>query len=319
MAAQAKNVRRLALGLAGTLFLTGCAARQEKSLGSRFIKEGKPTIDLGGPPLATSGPLHRQMKEVQDAAARTPTHTSTFGATVEGSDKGLAAALLLETLLPTAESRILVAQEYERLGILDAAYARLNLALVTAPKMSIAHEGLARIWRKWGVPASGLRSAYRAVAYDRASASAQNTLGTVLDNLGRFDEARAAYRAAAALAPDAAWALNNLCNLEYRLGRFEEARTYCESAIAVAPGLRAAHNNLALTFAATGDLVSARTEFLAAGDLAAAEFNVGIVKMAEQDYLSAARAFEEAIKARPGFTAAKARAHGARQRLLTDR
>jgi tetratricopeptide (TPR) repeat protein len=299
------------------MLLTGCAARQARSLGSRFITEGEPAVDLGGPPVATSRSLHREMKKVQDLAARTPPHTSTFGATVEGSDKSLSAALLIETLLPTADSHLLVAREYERLGILDAAYSRLNLALVLEPKMSRAHEGLARIWRKWGFPASGLGPAYRAVAYDRGSASAQNTLGTVLDGLGRFDEARAAYREAAALAPDAGWALNNLCNLEYRLGRFEEARAYCESAIAVAPGLKAAHNNLALTFAATGDLVSARAEFLAAGDRATAEFNVGIVKMAEEDYVSAAQAFEEAIRARPGFTAAKTRAHTAKQRLLT--
>ncbi len=150
------TARRFALCLAGALVLTGCAARHERSLGSRFIKEGKPTIDLGGPPLASSGPLHRQVKKVQESAARTPPHTSTFGATVEGSDKGLAAALLLETLLPTADSHVVVAREYERLGILDAAYGRLNLALVVAPKMSIAHEGVARIWRKWGVPASAL-------------------------------------------------------------------------------------------------------------------------------------------------------------------
>jgi hypothetical protein len=60
-------------------------------------------------------------------------------------------------------------------------------------------------------------------------------------------------------------------------------------------------------------------EFLAAGDPAAAEYNMGILGLAEGNDASAALAFEEAIKARPAFTAAKNRAHAARLRLLTKR
>ena len=36
-------------------------------------------------------------------------------------------------------------------------------------------------------------------------------------------------------------------------------------------------------------------------------------------YLAAAEAFEQAIRARPTFTAAKTRAHDARMRVLTNR
>ena len=78
--------------------------------------------------------------------------------------------------------------------------------------------------------------------------------------------------------PNAAWALSNLCYVELRTGRFEQARAQCEAAVKIAPDLVAAHNNLALTFAAQGDLGRAQQEFQAAGDSAAAAYNLGILR-----------------------------------------
>jgi tetratricopeptide (TPR) repeat protein len=316
---QAECVHRLSVLVFCALLLSACAARQGQSLATRFITPGKPAVDFGGPPVATSDLLQDQMKKVRHLTAQPQAHTSTFGATVEASDTRLAAALLVEAVLPTAASHVRVGREYARLGILDLAYARFNRALLKKPRMSQAQEGLARIWRDWGLPGWGLGSAYRAVYYDPASASARNTLGTILDGLGQFDDARAAYSKAVTLDPNAGWALNNLCNLEFRLGRLEEARAHCDSALLADPSLKAARNNLALTYAAAGDLGRARTEFLAAGDVAAAEYNMGIVRLAEGDYASAALAFEQAIKARPTFTAAKDRAHAAKLRMLAGK
>ena len=82
--------------------------------------------------------------------------------------------------------------------------------------------------------------------------------------------------------------------------------------------MTAAHNNLALTFVASGDAAAARQAFLAAGDAAGAAYNRGIVHMASRAYTRAAEAFEEAIAARPAFTAAKARAHEARMLAITS-
>jgi protein O-GlcNAc transferase len=276
-------------------------------------------MDVGGPSLVPGDSLQDHMKKIRHLSARRPSRSATFGATIEASDRRLAVALLAEAALSTAESHVRVAQEYGRLGILDAAFARFNRALLKEPGMARAHEGVARVWRDWGLPDLALAAAYRAVYYDPGSASARNTLGTILDSLGRFEGARAAYRGALALDPDAGWALNNLCNLEYRLGRFTEARAHCESALRIDSSSRAARNNLALTYAAAGDLARARTEFLAGGDVASAEYNMGIVRLAEGDYVSAATAFEQAIKARPSFSAAKSRAHAARMRVLTGK
>ncbi len=82
--------------------------------------------------------------------------------------------------------------------------------------------------------------------------------------------------------------------------------------------MTAARNNLALTFVASGDAVAARRAFLATGNVAGAAYNRGIVHMASRAYLKAAEAFEEAIAARPEFTAAKARAHEARMLAITS-
>ena len=226
-------------------------------------------------------------------------HQSASGRRSKASDPRLAAALLADAVLPTASNDVRIAREYRRLGVLDSAYASLERALVKEPRLAEAHEGLARIWRDWGLPERGLASAYRAIHYDPASASARNTLGTLLDALGKSDDARAAYARAADLDPAAGWALSNLCYLEFRLGRLQEARSSCEAALRATPGLAAAHNNLALTHAASGDLAEAVIEFSAAGGPRAAEYNIGIVHLANGEHRLAAGAFERAISRAP--------------------
>ena len=274
-------------------------------------------MNFDGSPVATSDSLQHHIRQVRQLSAAAKPRQSTFGATVEGSDPRLAAALLAEAILPTPDRHLRVAEEYHRLGVLDSAHARLTRAVQKAPRLARAHDHLARVWRDWGLPGLGLGSAYRAIDSDRRSASAHNTLGTIFDALGRLGEARQAYARAYSLDPTAAWALNNLCYVEFRLGRLNEARSHCEAALRLAPRLVAARNNLALTYAAAGDLDRARHEFLAVGDAAAAQYNLGIIHLAAREYLSAAMAFEQAIEARPAFAAAKARAHAARLHVLT--
>lgn len=249
--------------------------------------------------------------------AQTKPRSHGFGATIESSDRRLTAALLAETVQPSADSYLQVAEEYRRLGLLDSAHDRLARALAKEPRNAVIHEALARIWRDWGMPGSGLGHAHQAVYFAPLSASARNTLGTLLDALGRFDEAQAAYEKALALDRNAAWALNNLCYLAFRRGRLDEARAQCEAALRMAPTSVAAHNNLGLAYAAAGDISEAHQRFRDAGDLAAADYNLGLMHLANGEDAAAARAFEQAIKARPDFTAAKTRAHETRVRLLT--
>ena len=241
---------------------------------------------------------------------------SSFGVTIESSDQKLAGALLAEAVKPSAENHLQVAREYVRLGIHDLAHTRTRRALKREPRLAAAHDMMARIWRDWGQRPTALAHAHRAVYFEPASAAAHNTLGTILDGLGESKAARSAFLKAFELDPTAGWALSNLCYLEFRLGNLEEARRRCEAAVLATPALSEAHNNLGLTHAAAGDLGRAREAFLAGGDAASADYNMGIVFLAGGRYVEAALAFIDAVKTRPTFTAAKTRAHEARMRAL---
>jgi tetratricopeptide (TPR) repeat protein len=261
----------------------------------------------------------RSDPQKQQPTAETGQPSPPQGLSVETFDKRLEAALLSETLRPTVETHLRVAEEYRRLQILDASAQHVEMALKMSPHSADANEANARVWRDSGFPERGLGAAYRATFYAPQSASAQNTYGTILAALGFSEEARRAYERALALDPTAAWVQNNLCNLERQLGRLQAAQDRCRAAIALNPNLKAAHNNLALSLAAGGDLNGAHAEFLVASDEASASYNMGLVHMAGGDYSLAAEAFEAAIRLRPTFTAAKTRAHAMRLYLLTGR
>jgi Tfp pilus assembly protein PilF len=209
-----------------------------------------------------------------------------------------------------------VAREYFRLGILDAAHTRTARVLDREPRLASAHDMMARIWRDWGMPGIALGHAHRALFYAADSAAVLNTLGTILDALGRPDDARAAFLRSFELDSSAGWALSNLCYLEFRQGRVEAARRNCEAAVRATPTLAAAHNNLGLTHAASGELELAQEAFRAGGDEAAAQYNMGIVHLAAGRYDEAADAFARAAAARPDFNVAKTRAHQARMKAL---
>ena len=106
--------------------------------------------------------------------------TQVIGATVEARDPALAAALLQLRLTPSAAQHRAVAGEYQRLGILDAAFDQLTAATRLDPHDAAAYDARARIWREWGYPLMGVADANRAIFYAPTSASAQNTLGTLL-------------------------------------------------------------------------------------------------------------------------------------------
>ena len=245
-----------------------------------------------------------------------PQSTGGTAVVIESTDQRLAAAILAEAVRPGAESHLQVAREYARLGILDAAYKRTARALKREPQLPAAHDMMARIWRDWGMPETALVHAHRALYFAPRSAGVYNTLGTILDALGRTDDARAAFVKAFELDSTAGWALSNLCYLEFRAGNLADARRRCEGAVRASPALATAHNNLALTHAAAGDMHGAHEAFLGAGDAATASYNVGIVYLAEGRYAEAATAFQQAIDSKPDYTAAKTRAHEARMKAL---
>ena len=215
-------------------------------------------------------------------------------ATLESRDRELAADILLVASAPTAERHRNLAERYRLRGVLDAAYRHFNRALALEPRNADAYEGLARVWRDWGLPHLGLGDAYRATFYAPRSAAAQNTYGTLMQALGRNADAKVAYELASTLDPGAAYAVNNLCYVSFLDGRVDAAIEACTKAVRMDPSLAAAKNNLALAYAAAGRPDLARTHFLDAGDPASGFYNTGIVYLAARDYRSALAAFDAA-------------------------
>ena len=235
-----------------------------------------------------------------------------FGATLESSDERLKAALAYLLVSPTAQAHRQVAFEYRRLRVLDHAQEHFSAALKLDPKDVVSRDGIARIWRDWGFPNKALPEARRAAADAPRSATAANTLGTVFQALGNFDEAKRWYWRAVAIDAGAWYALNNLCYVEI-MTRQPYAITMCERAVGAAPDSAIARNNMALAHAASGDLDGARTWFRRATNTATADYNYGIVMMSERKYRDAQAAFRSALLADPDSTLAAVRVRQARQ------
>ena len=229
-------------------------------------------------------------------------------ATIESTDPALRAALAVEVVAPTAENLRAVAAEYRRLGVFDRAHTYLMRALIAVADDPVTYDAIARLWRDAGLPHLGLTDAHRAVYFAPSSPEARNTLGTVLQALGHRRLAQQEYERALELNPKAAYALNNLCYTSLLDGDAARAIALCRQAIEADPALTAARNNLALAYQANGNPAAAQREFAAAGDRATALYNTGIVHMAQRQYDSAVKAFQEAHVLKPTLTQALARA-----------
>ena len=236
--------------------------------------------------------------------------SSVSGQTLESWDPRLSAALTELIVTPTPGAHRRVALEYRRLGVLDMAHDHFTAAVRLDPDDAAAHDGLARIWRDWGFPELGLADACRAVQIAPSSPAAANTLGTLLESAGQIREARQWYARAVGLDPEAAYALNNLCYTAIMV-READAVAVCERAQAAAPESGIVRNNLGLAYAAGGDFEKAHEQFKRGGDTAA-DFNMGILYLGQQQYPKAVKAFDDALESDPRFTLAATRARQAR-------
>jgi protein O-GlcNAc transferase len=233
------------------------------------------------------------------AATARPAASKQSGPTIESTDPRLAAALAALLIMPTASAHRQVAAEYVRLRLLDTAYDHYRRATVLDREDGAAYDGLARIWRDWGLPHLGLGDARRAVYFAPWSAEAYNTLGTVLQALGLRPKAQDAYEWALVLDAGAAYALNNLCYLSFVDGNTSRAIELCQRAATLDPSLIAVRHNLALVYAADNRLDLAERELLLADAKSLAYYNLGIIGLARRDYRFALAAFETACDVRP--------------------
>ena len=136
-----------------------------------------------------------------------------LGGTIESQDPALSRALLALNFVPSAPHHRAVADEYRRLGILDAAFDHLTAATRLDPRDAAAFDARARIWRDWGFPELGMTDSARAVFLAPRSAAARNTRGTLLAAAGLEEDARREFKTALELDPNAEFARANLCRV----------------------------------------------------------------------------------------------------------
>jgi Tfp pilus assembly protein PilF len=300
----AEGVGRVGLLLVSVACLAGCAANPEPTVSTMLIRHGKPSISFDVPPdPSAAAPAHRDKSRERAAVASAVSQRGERAAsiTMETTDKALKQALTDVGRTPSSANHRRVAAEYVRVRILDQAYDHLTMALQIDPKDSEALAMRARIWRDWGFPGLGLADAYRAVYYAPRSASAANTLGTLLQARGEPSAARNQYRRAVELDQHAAYALSNLCYLSFVTGDQAAAVEECKDALREQPGLASARNNLALSYAASGRLADAELALQEDDNPSRAAFNAGVLYMSVGQYELAEEAFRTASDIRPDF------------------
>jgi tetratricopeptide (TPR) repeat protein len=94
-----------------------------------------------------------------------------------------------------------------------------------------------------------------------------NATGNVLQGLGRIEEAEAEYRTALAWSPDSSTCHSNLANVLVALGRLEEAQSEYRQAIDLEPSSDSPHVGLGAVFADFGQHEEACAEFRRAIEL----------------------------------------------------
>jgi Flp pilus assembly protein TadD len=229
---------RVLLGATAVLLVTTACAQREQTMSTRFVRQGTPTLDLGGVDLTAPGRAvgpTAKMPAAQPVRSVGSRHSSNLS-TLEAAHPGLQKALLALAMQPTTERYLDVAAAYRQAGVRDQAFDYLSEALHHDPASAALHDALARAWRDWGQLERGLSAAHRAVYYSPQSAEARNTLGTVLWALGQRQQARRAFEDAVALDPRAWYAVRNLCEVALTDGRTKEATMLCHRASALRKG-----------------------------------------------------------------------------------
>ena len=225
------TVRRLGFVLLVTA-ISGACASADPSLSSRFIRQGTPSVDLGGPRQVSRRAVDRKALLLRERLSHLPPAALE---SLEASDPTIKQALagLSMTTAPTSDQYLAVAASYVRRGVLDRAHDYLTRSLaINGPSVAV-YDALARLWRDWGQPGEGLPHAYRAVYLEPRSAVAHNTLGTLLYRLGRPADARASFTRALEMDRTAWYALANLCHVDMAAGNTRAAIDECQRAAAL--------------------------------------------------------------------------------------
>ncbi len=160
------------------------------------------------------------------------------------------------------------------------------------PLNARAHYSLGTLLSDRGRLEEAAASLERAVRIDPSYANARTNLGNVLARLGRLEEAAEQYRAALKLRPESPEDHSNLANVLMNQGKSAQAREHLSLALKLNPRFAEAHNSMGILLAGEGQLAGAVEHFRAAlrakSDFTAARMNLATV-------LSRAGQTEEAV------------------------
>jgi len=194
-------------------------------------------------------------------------------------------------------SRLALADRYQKLGFQEVALEHLRLACERAPESDAAHTALARMLRnaKRGSEALNMLTAYTA-ANAAAGAGIWGWLGLLRDDAGDWKAGEAAHRKAIALAPDREEFHNNLGYCLLQSGRRPEAAEEFRVALKLHPHSAIAENNLALALApdAAGKQ-EAVAHLQSVSDPATAHNNLAAMYLEAGRYAEAHREIETAL------------------------
>jgi Flp pilus assembly protein TadD len=221
----------------------------------------------------------------------------------------------------------LARSKYQKALDLDPASWRLNYKIGTvllkqnAPSEALGYframtardamnsrgwEGEGRSLLALGEHQEAERALKKAVRLDSANWKAQQALGMVYDDLGRLDEAVAAYKAALRVRPVEASVLNNLGVAYYLRKDYPLAIETLEKALRSArpEDRKRVYNNLGRSYARSGAYTRAIDAFRRGSDIATAYNNVGVVLLEQDRPRDAAGCFQKAVDASPAHYAA---------------
>ena len=221
--------RKLGFVLAVAVMAGACASATPAS-SSRFIRQGTPAMDLGGPRHVSMRPADRAALLRKEALAKPP---AVVLDSLEARDPGIKQALAQLAAAPTSEHYVEVAAAYISRGVRDRAYDYLTRSLAINGPNAAVYDALARLWRDWDQPGEGLPHAYRALYLEPKSPVVHNTLGTLLYRLGKRADARASFSRAVQLDATAWYAFANLCHADMAAGNTLAAIDNCRKAAAL--------------------------------------------------------------------------------------
>lgn len=137
------------------------------------------------------------------------------------------------------------------------------------------------------------------------SAVLHDSLGSLLSEQGKPDQAVTEYAEAVRLEPDYAIGHSNFGLTLVDLGRFDEAAVQCRKALRLDPAFPEAHNHLGMALAGLGDLDEAVQHYNEAVRLRPpfpeAHNNLGLALARQRKFDRAAECYAEALRLKPAF------------------